>query len=579
MINCKNLINNKLTINSTLMKIKILLISQVITFVFVGCVNKTEKAEKQLQQFLTKYDSIVKPLSIRMNLASWNASISGKDVDFAKDEALQKQYSKFHSNKKDFKFLSDIKSSHTVKDSLLSRQLDVLYLEYLSNQVDTNLQKEIIEMQTNVEKKYNNFRAEVGGKKLTDNDVEEILVNSTDSKLLEATWEAQKKIGSVVSADILALVKKRNQLAKELGFKNFYEMSLKLGEQDPKDIENIFDELDSLTRNSFVILKDEIDSFLAIRDHVEKNKLMPWHYQNRFFQEAPKIYHIDLDKYYSNKNIEELTSHYYSGLGLPINDMLAKSDLYEKPGKNQHAFCSDIDYNGDTRVLCNIKSNSFWMNTMLHEFGHALYEKYMDPKLPFLLHKPAHMFATEAIAMMFGRQSSNPQWIKDNTSISEKEESTIAEDGIKSLRLGQLVFSRWVQVVYRFEKSMYENPDQDLNKLWWNLVSKYQMLKKPEGRNQPDWASKIHIATYPCYYHNYLLGEIMASQVHYFICEHILKTHNFKTEDYFNDPQVGTYLKNKIFRPGDRYYWNEMIERATNEKLTAKYYAKQFIDK
>ncbi len=432
-------------------------------------------------------------------------------------------------------------------------------------------------MQTSIEKKYNNFRADVDGKKLTDNDIEDILTNSTNSKLLEETWNAHKKIGSIVSADIIDLVKKRNQQAKELGFGNFYEMSLKLGEQDPKEIENIFEELDSLTRGSYIKLKGEIDSFLAVRNQIDKSALMPWHYQNRFFQEAPKIYKVDLDKYYKNRNIEQLTSQYYSGLGMPIGDMLAKSDLYEKPGKNQHAFCNDIDYNGDTRVLCNIKSNSYWMNTMLHEFGHAVYEKYIDPDLPFILHQPAHTFTTEAIAMMFGRQSSNPQWIKDMTGISGKEQSAITEDGFKSLRLGQLVFSRWVQVVYRFEKGMYENPDQDLNQLWWTLVEKYQMLKKPEGRNQPDWASKIHIATVPCYYHNYLLGEILASQVHYYICNHILNKNDYKTEDYFNSPQVGKFLKDKIFNPGARYNWNEMIERATGEKVTAKYYAKQFI--
>jgi peptidyl-dipeptidase A len=32
-----------------------------------------------------------------------------------------------------------------------------------------------------------------------------------------------------------------------------------------------------------------------------------------------------------------------------------------------------------------------------------------------------------------------------------------------------------------------------------------------------------------------------------------------------------------VFKPGMRWPWNEMIERATGEKLTAKYYARQFI--
>jgi peptidyl-dipeptidase A len=133
--------------------------------------------------------------------------------------------------------------------------------------------------------------------------------------------------------------------------------------------------------------------------------------------------------------------------------------------------------------------------------------------------------------------------------------------------------------MYHFEKSMYENPDQDLNKLWWTIVEKYQMIKMPEGRNSPDWASKIHIATSPCYYHNYLLGELFASQLHYFICSHVLKdTVNYNMVSYFNKPEVGAYLKEKVFGPGMLYYWNDMIERATGEKLTAKYYAKQFVE-
>src|SRR5208283_4274922 len=139
----------------------ILLTSILIFLTFTGCNNKTPKMEKQLRDFLTHYDSVIKPLSIQINLASWNASISGKDEDFSIVEALQKQYAQYHSNKKDFAILSELKKSNAVKDSLLSRQLNLLYLNYLSNQADTNLKKEIIVMQSGIEKKYNNFRAEI----------------------------------------------------------------------------------------------------------------------------------------------------------------------------------------------------------------------------------------------------------------------------------------------------------------------------------------------------------------------------------------------------------------------------------
>ena len=41
---------------------------------------------------------------------------------------------------------------------------------------------------------------------------------------------------------------------------------------------------------------------------------------------------------------------------------------------------------------------------------------------------------------------------------------------------------------------------------------------------------------------------------------------------------INIFLINHIFKPGAKYEWNEMIEKATGEKLTAKYYAKQFVE-
>ncbi len=50
-----------------------------------------------------------------------------------------------------------------------------------------------------------------------------------------------------------------------------------------------------------------------------------------------------------------------------------------------------------------------------------------------------------------------------------------------------------------------------------------------------------------------------------------------KNQSFVGEKAVGDYLREKIFMPGARYYWNEMIEKATGEKLTARYYAKQFV--
>ncbi len=532
--------------------------------------------QKELIAFIHKFDSIVHPLSKESALAYWNASISGNDEDWEKSEELNIELTKVFSNKENFALLKRIKESDTITDELLKRQLNLLFNAYLRNQVDTELLNAVIKMQTEIEKKYSNFRVEVNGKELSDNEVEEVLKTSVDSAELQQTWEGHKAIGPLVELDIINLTKKRNEIANELGFMNYHEMSLKLSEQNPDEISRLFDELDNLTRASFAGLKDEIDSFLCERNQENPQNLMPWHYQNRYFQEPPAIYSVDLDKYYKDQNIEALTTDYYTSIGLDIKEMLAKSDLYEKPGKNQHAYCIDIDNQGDVRVLCNLKPNASWMGTMLHEFGHAVYDKYIDPQLPFALRSPAHIFTTEAIAMFFGRMSSNAQFLVDLKLTDKADANKVAGESFKVLRLEQLTFSRWVQVMYRFEKALYANPDQDLNTLWWNLVEKYQMIRRPVNRNLPDWASKIHIATSPCYYHNYMLGELLASQFNNHIASNILKSDD-SGQCYFGKEEVGNYFKSNVFNPGARYGWNEMIEKATGEKLTARYYAEQFV--
>lgn len=547
--------------------------------ILTGCKSNQEKMKNELVDFIKKFDSAYIPLYKESALASWNAAITGKEEDFKKSEEVRMKIVQLFADKKSFHKLDSIKVSGMITDSLLLRQMDVLYRQFMMAKADTAKLNAVIRMESRIEQKYGNFRTVFKGKEISDNEVEDILRNSKNTSDQKEVWLAQKKIGTLVSADIVELVKKRNQVAKDLGFKNYHEMSLTLSEEDPKVISNLFDELDSLTRNSFSSVKNDIDDFFVKHYGLKsKEELMPWNYQNRFFQEAPKIYEVDLDQFYKNKNLETLTSSFFAGIGLPIDDMIKNSDLYEKKGKNQHAFCTDIDNEGDVRVLCNIVPNQMWMNTMLHEFGHAVYDKNIDRALPFVLREPAHTFTTEAIAMIFGRFSSNPQWIKDMVGIPEEEKMKIAENCFKTLRMEQLVFSRWAQVMYRFEKSMYANPDQDLNKLWWDLVEKYQLLKRPEGRNEPDWATKIHVALYPCYYHNYLLGELLASQLYYYIVKNIIKSEDYKFQSFAGKKEIGSYLKENVFTPGARYYWDDMIEKATGEKLTPKYYAKQFVD-
>lgn len=558
-----------------------------IAVIFTGFINSCGINEKvdmskdnDFRELLKNTENKLSKAYTDYSEAYFNATISGKDEDYTKSANYEMVLNQLYSNKEIFNELKKYKDDGLITNDTLKRALEVLYNTYAAKQIDTNFLNQMTQKGSEIEKKFSTFRAKIGGaseKLVTDNEIEDILKNETNSTKLEEAWKAHKEIGNVVAKDVIALVKLRNKAAQELGFKNYQQMSLSLSEQDPDEIEKFFDDLDNLTRESFIELKDEIDNHLAKRYNIDKSKLMPWHYQNRFFQEAPEIYDIDLDHYFTNVNIEKKTIEYYDGIGTPIDDMTQKSDLYEKKGKYQHAYCIDIDRDKkDIRVVCNITPTQRWMETNLHEFGHAIYQKYVGETLPWTLKVPAHTFTTEGIAMLFGRFAMSAEWLSDMGILSKDEANKIASLTRKKLRLQQLVFSRWVQVVYRFEKEMYSNPDQDLNTLWWDLVEKYQMMKRPEGRNSPDWASKIHIASYPCYYHNYLLGEIFASQFYHYINDKIVKNPEGKYSSFVGNKKTAEFLVKNVFEPANMYNWKTMIKKATGEDFTPKYYAKEF---
>ena len=57
-----------------------------------------------------------------------------------------------------------------------------------------------------------------------------------------------------------------------------------------------------------------------------------------------------------------------------------------------------------------------------------------------------------------------------------------------------------------------------------------------------------------------------------------MKSEDYKNQSFTNKTEVGNFLKDKVFAPGAKFFWNDMIFKATGEKLTAKFYAQQFIN-
>ena len=177
--------------------------------------------------------------------------------------------------------------------------------------------------------------------------------------------------------------------------------------------------------------------------------------------------------------------------------------------------------------------------------------------------------------MMFERVAKRRAWL-EKMGVAIADPKGFEAAGAKALRYQLLIFSRWCQVMLRFEKAMYEKPEQDLGKLWWDLVEKYQLIRRPPGRSAPDYASKIHIVSTPVYYHNYMMGELFASQVHHAIARDVMNGADPASVVYVNNKAVGDFMKRRVFEPGKTLKWNELTRHITGTDLSPKAFALDF---
>ncbi len=532
-------------------------------------------SEKEFTELYEKYAARYEPLFRQSAQAWWDANTTGSDEAVARRKAAESAIVDLHHDQATFARLKALKESGHVRQPVLARQLDVLHRTFLAGQGDPSIQKRLVELEADLEQTFNTHRSEVDGRLLTENDVRKIIAETRDSAQAEKAWKAYMAVGTKVDGQLREAVRLRNQLARQLGFRDFYAMRLELDEIDEAELFRIFDELDALTAGPFAELKREIDQAMSARFGLPQAELRPWHFGDLFFQEPPVTETQTLTDLYKDHDLLALAKSYYAGIGLPVEHILARSDLYEKTGKSPHAFQANLDRVSDIRILCNLRPNAAWADTLLHELGHAVYDDHIDRSIPFILRTPSHSITTEGIALMFGGMSKNEEFLTKVVKADPQRAAALVAAARRATRGEKLIFARWAQVMVRFEKGMYGDPDPNLGQLWWNLKNRYQLLNRPEDVNRPDYAAKNHIVTTPVYYHNYMLGDLFASQVQEHIAREVLRIDHPWATSFCGRPEVGDYLRREILSLGNLYRWNDLTQRATGKPLSAQSFVRQ----
>jgi peptidyl-dipeptidase A len=504
----------------------------------------------------------LRPLTLARNVAWWDSNVEATDENARRSAEAELAFSDALADRALF---AEVEAALGANGGD-ARSLDLLRRLMLPHQIDDDLRKRIVDLETDVDVRFARHRGVLRGREVDDNEIKKILRESDDPAERQEAWEAAKTVGAVVADDVRELARLRNEAARSLGYRDWFALSLARDELDEARLWQTLSEADRATGDAFGRWKGALDARLAERFGCAVQDLRPWHYADPFFQEAPPDGAVNLDPLFKGHDIVGLARRTFEGIELEVESILARSDLFPRAGKNQHAFCIDVDRAGDVRVLANVVDNQSWADAMLHELGHGVFDLGFDESLPWLL-RDAHLVTTEASALLFGALAGDRVWLERILGIGAGEAAEL-ESRLRAARAAELlVFTRWVLVMTGFERILYSDPEADLDTAWWELVSRHQLLTPPDGRRAPDWASKIHIAVAPVYYHTYLYGAIVALQLRDALAA--------SAGGIVDRPEAGSALRQKLYAPGSSLRWDKIVDQASGSPLSVASLARE----
>jgi peptidyl-dipeptidase A len=552
----------------------------------------TTKEQTEAQQFLDGYTQKYVQLYIGANDAQWRANteiIEGDSTNTVgarkADEAMAEFTGSTENIENARKFMAE-------KDKLTDIQVkqleQILYAAANNPQTVAELVKQRIKAENDQTKQLYGYQYLLNGKKVTTNDLDEILKKETNLNKRLAAWNASKEVGPTLKNGLVDLRNYRNQTVQALGFPDFFTYQVSeynmTSPEMMQTMDRLIQELYPLYRELHTWMRYEMAAKYHVKDVPD---YLPAHWlPNRWGQDwssSVDVKGINLDSVLATKTPEWIVREgekLYTSIGFPAlpQTFWDKSSLYQYPAdsavkKNNHASAWHMDLANDVRSLMSVETNAEWFETANHELGHIYYYlTYTNKDVPPLLRKGANRAYHEAIGTMMGLAAMQKPYLAGrgliNADVKTDETQSLLKEALNSVVF--IFFSSGT--MSNFEKAMYVDslPPDQFNQKWWELAKKYQGIVPPTTRGEEycDAATKTHINDDPAQYYDYALSYVILYQLHNHIAKNILKQDPHAT-NYYGQTAIGDFMR-KITYPGASKDWREVLKESTGEELNAK---------
>lgn len=404
----------------------------------------------------------------------------------------------------------------------------------------------------------------------------------TDEKeeVRRACFEGLKTIGPfLLENGFLDLVKKRNRMAKALGYVDFYDYKVTCAEGFNKA--RLFEILDTLEIGTREQLDRAVKQLIAEKGEAAN---LPW---NRAFMLAGDVTK-KLDPYFPFEKAPMRWARSYAALGINYKGATMTLDLLDRKGKHSNGFChwpqpawvkADGSWQPSVANFTSLAdpkqvgSGKNALETLMHEAGHAAHFANVVQPSPLFSQERAPMSVAyaENQSMFLDSLVGDAAW-RGRYARDESEKVVPWELLDEEIRCTHpyAVFSlrRMISVSY-FEKALYELPEAEVTPERVMALQSEIETKVGGGLSGLPLLAIPHILSdeASCYYHGYVLAEMSVHQTRAF----------FKKRDghIIDNPKVGPTLTEKYWKPGSGALFLDLVQELTGEPLSGDAWCKE----
>lgn len=421
-----------------------------------------------------------------------------------------------------------------VEDPLLQRRLEVWQVSNQLAQVSAH--PEVMELARKIDDIMVSHQYIYGDQRVELAQIRNIVKADPNSDNRKEAWKSYEELSNVVAEDMLALVKLRNKLAQECGFDTYVDLVLEASGMSKREVKSILYQLTEDTQDYYQGLIEEGAKKLG------HEQIEPWDIQYILDQSAG-----DTTKSFPKSNIIPSLQKWATTMDINLDELGLETVFTDIP---YNGLCMTINRHS-VKVLGNPQDGYSYYRTSFHEMGHALHSL-LNEQTFYGLRRESSIF-NEGMAETFGYITHQPEWIK-SFGLTEEEANKVLEGSIGP----QYHYIRQRTAFCLFEYELYENPDQNLDTL---MASVEARILGGESNFMSRWAANAWFVNFPVYWQNYVLADVIASQIHHHLEE--------KIGSLYDSKQAVQYVIDQFIKPGALIPWPEKIEKATGHALKA----------